>query len=164
MTTKISHVLGVIASIVSIVGGLVVFLPKQEPAATPSPAPIQIQSGSGNMQAGRDIIINHKGESTRGDGVFLYEEKVEIYWNEWWAHPLQSHETMKKYGQAELTITGEGKTVDFSGVISMNCNNGKYYWKTATNFQTALSGEKDLMAVVPDQVHKNVYKLFCRER
>ena len=79
MPTKISHILGVVASIVSIVGGLVVFFPKQEPPVAPISNPNQIQSGSGNMQAGRYIIINHKGESTRGDEVFRYEEKVEIY-------------------------------------------------------------------------------------
>ena len=68
------------------------------------------------------------------EGIFLYEEKVEIYWNDWWGHPHRSDYEIQKYGQAELTVRGEGKTVDFTGTLSMNCSNAKYFWKGLRTF------------------------------
>ena len=95
-------------------------------------------------------------------GIFLFEEKVEIYWNDWWAHPLRNKKEIERLGQAELTIRGEGKTVDFVGVLSMNCDNGKYFWRGVENFYTVIRNDKEIAEVVPTPVIKNVYKLFCR--
>lgn len=160
MKKNTGYALGIAGSIASIVGLLLFFLPKDgnEPAAK------QVQSGTGNLQIGRDLIVNRFGESTRDDGIFLYEEKVEIYWNDWWAHPLQSRKTRDKYGHADLTITGEGKTVDFRGIISMNCENGKFHWVTASNFGKSIEGDSNISMIVPKQVTKNIYKLFCRDK
>lgn len=157
---RIVYIIGIIGSIASIVGLAFFFLPNNENASNS----VQIQSGENNIQVGRDIIVNHNGESSRDDGMFLYEEKIEMYWNEWWAHPLGSKKTIKKYGQAEITIMGEGKTVDFSGIISMNCSNGKYYWRSVSNFGDAITDDIEIKRLVPDQIRKNIYKLFCRER
>lgn len=106
-----------------------------------------------------DAIDSKVGQVYRGD-VFLYEEPIEMYWNNWWAHPLSSDSQRKMLGQAELTITGEGKTVDFVGTLSMNCENGKYSWRGTENFQQRLNG-REVVELVPRQVIKNVHKLFC---
>lgn len=106
-----------------------------------------------------ETIESKVGQPYNG-GVFLYEEPVEIYWNDWWAHPLKSRADVKEYGQAEPTITGEGKTVDFVGLLSINCENGKHTWRGTQNFDRTL-GEQETDEIVPPQVIKNAHKLFC---
>ena len=100
------------------------------------------------------------GESYR-QGIFLLEEKIEIYFNDWWGHPHASDFEIQKYGQAELTVRGEGKTVDFTGTLSMNCENSRYFWKGGQDFQSPLSDE-EIEEIVPKQIYRNVYKLLCR--
>lgn len=176
---SLAYALGIAGSIASIIGLALVVSPTAEDSIAPAqrsaeheaessksepPPSVQVQTGRNNMQAGRDVIVNRYGESSGEEGVFLYEEKIEIYWNDWWAHPLRSREHVARVRQAEVAITGEGKTVDFSGVISMNCENGKYFWKSASNFRRPLVDKQAIEDKVPDQIHRNVYKLFCRER
>ena len=93
------------------------------------------------------------GSLTNG-GVFLYRERVEMYWNDWIAYPLADMHSLPSFGQVDLTIRGEGKTTSFDGVLSINCENGKHFWK----------GEVPRYAVeeVPNEVYKNAVSLFCR--
>lgn len=100
------------------------------------------------------------GELFKG-GVFLYEEKIEgSYWNEWWGHPLKSKDDVINLGQAEITIRGEGKTVDFVGMLSINCSNGKYFWAGTQNFIDPIT-EIEAEEIVPKQVITNAIRLFC---
>jgi len=95
-------------------------------------------------------------------GVFVYRESVEMYWNDWTAYLLMDKKTLKMMGQAHLTLVSEGKTSEFVGNISINCENGKYFWESASNFGDALPNKKEISAVIPTQVIKNVTKLFCK--
>ncbi len=101
------------------------------------------------------------GAKTNG-GVFVYREAVEMYWNDWTAYLLMDKKTLKMMGQAHLTLVSEGKTSEFVGNISINCENGKYFWESASNFGDALPNKKEISEVIPAQVIKNVTKLFCK--
>lgn len=92
------------------------------------------------------------GQSVNG-GFFLYRERVEMYWNDWLAYPLTGRKGPYT-GQVNLTISGEGKTTSFNGVLSINCQNGRYFWK----------GHIPQYAVdeVPNAVYKSAVSLFCR--
>lgn len=112
------------------------------------------------VEARVEELSERVGSTYRG-GVFLLEEPVEgIYYNEWWAHPISSDEEISKFNQAEMTIRGEGKTIDFAGVLSMNCTNGRYLWMGTHNFIDPISEEKT-KRLVPLQVTRNAYRLFC---
>ena len=99
------------------------------------------------------------GQKING-GVFVYRESVEMYWNDWTAYLLMDEKSLTMGEQAHLTLIGEGKTVAFVGNISINCENGKFFWKSASNGEM-LSNEEEINSVVPNQVIKNATKLFC---
>lgn len=69
------------------------------------------------------------GDSVEG-GFFLYREQVEMYRNDWMGFPLITTMTAATR-QAQVTIVGEGKTADFIRNLSINCENGKHFWKSA---------------------------------
>ena len=96
-------------------------------------------------------------------GIFLHREPIEIYWTDWIGFPLMT-KSAAATGQARLTVIGEGKAASFTGVLSINCTNGKYYWETATNGIENLppSNERLINEVVPRQVIKNATRLLCR--
>ncbi|MCK0128708.1 hypothetical protein [Erythrobacter sp. F6033] len=90
------------------------------------------------------------------EGTFLYEDPVEgVYSNFWTAYPIRSGSS------PELTIRGEGKTVEFSGVIQLNCENGKYFWHSGNLFQEPLSDE-EIRNLVPNQAVRAMVRIFCR--
>jgi hypothetical protein len=109
-------------------------------------------------------ISGRIGTSFRG-GIFLYEQPIEgVYTNDWWAHPLKSMEEIRETGSAELTITGEGKTVEFIGTLSMDCSGRHQRWRGVQNFYDSIRGDDErITELVPNQVIRNVYRLFCRE-
>lgn len=102
------------------------------------------------------------GEAVDG-GVFLYREPVERYWNDWVAYPLMARERLPTAGQAELSVRGQGKTADFNGTLSINCENGKHYWKGAENLGNALTEDAALEEAVPAQAIASAARLFCRK-
>ena len=102
------------------------------------------------------------GESLDG-GTFIYDEPLEgVYSNGWTAYLLMSKEALEAGGQARLTIIGEGKSVEFIGNVSINCENGAYSWQSGNNFSDILATEEDIKNVVPQQAIKNAVKLFCK--
>ena len=102
------------------------------------------------------------GAASEG-GIYLFKERVERYWNDWRAYPLRSKRTMQE-GQPELAIRGVGKTASFIGFLSINCENGKFYWRAAANFHKTIVKEKEIAEAVPTQVISNATKLFCRRK
>lgn len=86
--------------------------------------------------------------------AFLYEEKVEIYWNEWSGLAINdSAET----SQAEILIRASGKTADFYGILSINCNNAKSFWISAVNYGKPVEASQ----VVPQEVMMKASVSFC---
>mgnify|MGYP001766432377 FL=1 len=96
------------------------------------------------------------------DGIYLYREPIENYWNDWFGFQLMNQRT-KQLGQATATIIGEGKTVEFIGNLSINCGNGKHYWQSANNNSEFMTNEEQFNEIVPQQVVKNAVKLFCKK-
>ena len=95
-------------------------------------------------------------------GSFLYRQKVEMYWNDWIAYPLMDKATLPTAGQARATVIGEGKTVSFIGNVSINCENGQYYWESAGSDSEFLTAEEQVDSIVPEPVISNAVKLFCK--
>ena len=82
-------------------------------------------------------------------GIFLYREMIEMYWNDWLAYPMMDKSQLPSAGQVELSVKGEGKTADFSGILSINCQNGKYSWLNSPDDE------------IPNRVIRNARSLFC---
>ena len=101
---------------------------------------------------------NRAEKSTYQSGTFLYEEPVEgVYSNFWTAYLLRSDPS------PELTIRGEGKTINFSGVIQLNCENGKYFWSTSSNFDKSLKREQ-VDQIVPEPAVRAAKRIFCWDK
>jgi len=100
------------------------------------------------------------GERGEANSVFLYDEPIEgVYGNNWWGTAISSGET----GQINVYIHGEGKTVDFDGILSVNCESPSgFFWKTASNFGTPVK-KTDMIEIIPNTVLENARKLFCRQ-
>jgi hypothetical protein len=94
------------------------------------------------------------------DGLFLYRQPVEQFWNDWTAVAVVPRS--KTSDQAEIRITGEGKTVDFSGHLIIQCRSDQQTWKNASNFRNAITKPADLSALVPLPVLKNARSVFCK--
>ena len=94
-------------------------------------------------------------------GVFLYREDVEIFWNDWIAYPLTDRSNLPTPSQLNMTIIGEGKTVDFIGNVSINCNNGRYFWRSAVNWDTYITDEEILAETIPEEVILGSISLLC---
>lgn len=101
------------------------------------------------------------GSATNG-GIFLYREPVEMYWNDWFSYPLMDRRNLPSNDQVESLIKGEGKTAVFYGVLSINCNNGKYFWKGIPSDAGDALNKSNINNVVPDQVINNAITLFCK--
>ncbi len=115
------------------------------------------------LNAEDDIRTSPKLGTANDGGLYLYREPIEMYWNDWIAYPLLDSKRLPSHDQVEALIKAEGKTAGFYGVLSINCNNGKYYWEgTPSNFQDVLS-EASIKSVVPQQVIDNAISLFCKK-
>ena len=101
--------------------------------------------------------------SAKNGGIFLYRESVEIYWNDWVSYPLMDRRNLPSDDQVELLIKGEGKTALFYGVLSINCNNGKYYWEGIPSNNGDALNESNINTIVPSQAIDNAIKLFCKK-
>ena len=95
-----------------------------------------------------------QGEKFEDGMIFLYREKVEIYWNDW---------VGKALNHSKVYISGEGKTATFDGVIELNCDSSSgYSWITAsTGYDNINTKESDLKNIVPIQVVSAVFEEFC---
>lgn len=100
-----------------------------------------------------NVFAAKVGESF-GKGVFLFEEKVEIYANLWSGIAINDR---VEAGQAEVLIRAEGKTADFYGILSINCENTESFWISAVNFGETV----DASEVVPKNVVTNASFWFC---
>jgi hypothetical protein len=112
------------------------------------------------------LPFSHAAQPKTGDsvdgGIFLYREPVESYWNDWVAHPLQGKDKIRTLKQAHLTVIGEGKTATFTGNLSINCENGKHYWKSAESGSESLTRAEAADEIVPKTVIQRAVKLFCK--
>ena len=96
-------------------------------------------------------------------GIYLYNEPVEAdYTNDWVAFPLMEPRKFPTTGQADATIRGEGKSVDFIGNISINCENGKHSWQSGGNFIDFLTSSEAVDEVVPEIVIRKTINLLCK--
>ena len=116
-----------------------------------------------HLSAKDDVRITPRLGTASDGGLYLYRESIEMYWNDWVAYPLLDRKRLPSLDQVEALIKADGKTAGFYGVLSINCNNGKYYWEgTPSNFGDALN-ETDIKSVVPQQVVDNAISLFCKK-
>jgi hypothetical protein len=102
------------------------------------------------------------GTPYRG-GIYLYEQIIERYRNEWVAYTTMAAAKLPTKAEASIQIKGEGKTVEFSGIVIINCANGRHVWKSASNFGTALKQPGEIQELVPPQVMQNAAQLFCKK-
>src|SRR5688500_14522248 len=86
--------------------------------------------------------------------VHLYRMPVEIYWNDYFGQVLEPGPS------PTVWITGEGKTAGFDGIVSLNCENGLYSWKTFEGFWHGWGGEEG-DPPLPTQVMTVAFKKFC---
>ena len=102
-------------------------------------------------------IVGERGEV---NSVFLYDQPIEgVYGNNWWGTAVSSGET----GQINIYIHGEGKAVDFDGILSLSCENPSgYFWKTASNFETPVK-KKEMIEILPNIVLQSARTLFCEK-
>ncbi len=96
-------------------------------------------------------------------GIYLYEQIIERYRNEWVAYTKLAANKLPANAEAAIQIKGEGKTVDFSGIVIINCANGRHVWKSASNFGTVLKLPVEIQELVPPQVIQNATRLFCKK-
>lgn len=101
------------------------------------------------------------GERGDAGSVFLHDQPLEgVYGNNWWGTAVSSADT----GQINVYIHGEGKTVEFDGIVSLNCESASgYYWKTASNFETPVK-KAEMREILPKKVLQNARKLFCKQK
>lgn len=85
-----------------------------------------------------------------GTSVHLYTEPVEgVYSNSWSATSVNNSNP--------ILVRGEGKTVDFVGLLNVDCDNAVMSnWSYATNF------DEPNASVVPAQAIKKIRQLFCK--
>jgi hypothetical protein len=98
--------------------------------------------------------VSRQGDTLKDGSVFLYREKVEIYWNDW---------TGVRLPNSKVYISGSGKTVTFNGVLQLNCQSASgYSWLTASSSYGALGiSERELNMIVPIQAVSAAFTVFC---
>lgn len=107
-----------------------------------------------NLNAQRDTYSAPKVGTAINGGVFLHREPVEMYWDDWVAYPMMDRKDLPSDGQVILAINGEGKSVNFNGILSINCEDGQNYWEAA-NADTPDEH-------IPVAVKNNAVSLFCK--
>ncbi|MFN3701781.1 MAG: hypothetical protein ACK4VI_09735 [Alphaproteobacteria bacterium] len=93
------------------------------------------------------------GEKLEDGMIFIYSEPVEIYGNLWIGKSLH---------QSKVYISGQGKTVNFEGILDLNCDSlSNSSWTAASNFYKPVFEEDDFSKIVPFQVMTGVFREFC---
>lgn len=100
------------------------------------------------------------GERGDAGSIFLHVEPIEgVYVNNWWGTAVGSADD----GDVKVYISGEGKTVDFDGILSLNCESADgHFWKTASNFETPVK-QNEMGEILPKKVLQNARKFFCKK-
>lgn len=93
------------------------------------------------------------------DGLFLYREPVEAFWNDWVAHPPPPR--LQGQDQVQLRIVGEGRTKSFDGMLTLNCSSEALGWIGARNFGELIRSSGVTKAMVPQEVIAGARRLFC---
>ena len=108
--------------------------------------------GVGYLTAGE----TRAGEPVETRGVFLFREPVERagYFNEWWAYPIDLREPHLDRASSDVMIIGEGKTVEFRGVLRLGDGTAEPAWQSAGNFEEGVPAD-ELERLVPRQVVDN---------
>lgn len=99
-------------------------------------------------------------DPSAGSRPLLFRQPVEGLWNDWHGQRV----TTDTANQPDVLITGLGKTADFTGVLSLNCEpGGGQFWKAAGHFgKPLLDAEGGLLEpVVPAIVLEKARALFC---
>lgn len=152
--------LGLAGSLASIVGLLFLFLPSDSrKSETMVFGNVQNQSGSNNVQAGEQVVVNNYS-SQASKPTFVHREEIGgPYINEWYAQPLTSTDVSGGRGLTVL-ILGEGKTVEFSGILNFKCDGGHKNWRSVQNFYQTITDESEIKALVPEAVFHTTCRLF----
>lgn len=153
LATGLLAILGILGFAVSVAG---YSIDRQEADATTE----QITNVQSSIESVTSRLEEDRNQALGAyqDGVFLYEDPVEgVYSNFWTAY------LMRMDPSPHLTVRGEGKTVEFSGVITLNCENGRYLWETGSDFGTPIA-KAEIDDYVPQPVHRAMYRIFCWDK
>lgn len=116
-----------------------------------------------NLNAEKGTYSAPKVGTIINGGIFLHREPVEMYWDDWISYPLMDRQRLPSSDQVELLIKGEGKTVVFYGVLSINCNNSKYFWEGIPSNAGDVLDDSNINSIVPHQVINSAITLFCKK-
>lgn len=120
---------------------------------------VSVQDPTSNSQSVSNSSIPYKrGDRYENGEVFLYREPVEIYRNDW---------TGIRVSKDRVRISGQGKTVDFKGFLSLNCRGASgYSWITASNKlgQGNITTDAQISKIVPAQVTLAASEEFCQDK
>ena len=99
-------------------------------------------------------IVRHAFDIAMQEWDMLYREPVDMYWNNW---------TGVKLPERNAYISGFGKSAQFDGIISLNCNDAKHSWITASNsaIETCMT-ESEINQIVPPQTISAAFRAFCK--
>ena len=104
------------------------------------------------------VVIPTSALSHSDSFVSLFFEQLEQPYSNSWDGMLISSDS----GQTDAYIKGEGKSVEFHGILSINCSDGSgHYWKAASIWDEPATASQ-LKQTVPPDVTTNARKEFCR--
>lgn len=133
--------------------------PASEPAKSPEP---RVEADAPRPPPAPPPIGRKHSPAVQVNQTRLYREPVEMYWNDWFGTLIRND-----LGQAYVAIEGAGKSVGFFGIISMNCENGRYTWEGARWFiENAINAKGDLIDpdIVPSAVIAEVRNRYCPDQ
>lgn len=98
------------------------------------------------------------GDSDENGFRFMYEESLEGgYGNNFWGKADRSDDRKDR----RVNIFGDGKTVDLSGALRLNCEDvPSSTWEDVSNFGEQVASQ-NLSTILPERVLKNAGELFC---
>lgn len=99
------------------------------------------------------------GDKNFDGRTFIFYQPVEIYGNNWSGIRVNDPAS----DQANVYIKGEGKTVDFDGVMSINCDSASgYFWLTGSFWGGETPATEQLYNEnIPTEVIAGARQLFC---
>ena len=99
------------------------------------------------------------GMVTSDGHVFLYREPFEQFWNDWTGMRVNNPESKG----ADVYIQGEGKTVNFNGVLSLNCPQGwGHFWLSGAFWGGQQPATREFLNEnIPQEVVTQARRFFC---
>ncbi len=129
---------------------------KSEPSTPPATPILNRTNPIVNMPARPVSRIPKLGDIQADGSVHLYREPVEIYWNDWRGQRLPGN---------KVHISSEGKTVQFDGILELNCDSRTgHSWHAASNgysYNGRSMTEAQIKETVPNRVMIAAYAVFC---